>query len=99
MIQVMLFCLVPDFLLKTVEFPPLCCHLKNCLNLPKQLKTGKVVSPVKVTLTPSKDGDEEPKEEEILTLDVERRDCVMAENDPRSYLWSARNLEATCSLR
>jgi len=41
--------------------------------LPAELKEGKykssqVISPVKVTLTPSKEGDEEPKEE-ILTLE------------------------------
>jgi len=42
-------------------------------------KTGKVVSPVKVTLTPSKDGDEEPKGEEILTLDMDSEDEFISE--------------------
>jgi len=41
-------------------------------------KTRKVVSPVKVTLTPSKDGDEEPKEE-ILTLDMESDEEIISE--------------------
>ena len=27
-----------DLVVTTVEFPPWCCLLKNCLTLPKQLK-------------------------------------------------------------
>jgi len=44
-------------------------------------KTGKVVSPVKLTLTPSKEGDEEPKEE-ILTLDMDSDDEIISEEKP-----------------
>merc|ERR1712192_226184 len=44
-------------------------------------KTGKVVSPVKVTLTPSKEGAEEPKEE-ILTLDSDEEEVPVKEKPP-----------------
>merc|ERR1719500_1193391 len=48
-------------------------------------KTSKVVSPVKVILTPSKDGDEEPKEEEILTLDS-GDDAISDEKPPGMWV-------------
>jgi len=44
-------------------------------------KTGKVVSPVKVTLTPSKEGAEEPQEE-ILTLDTDEEEVPVKEKPP-----------------
>merc|ERR1719369_989013 len=45
----------------------------------KYRATGKVVSPVKVVLTPSKEGDEEP-EDEILTLESEDESVVKEKN-------------------
>jgi len=45
----------------------------------KYRATGKIVSPVKVVLTPSKEGDEEP-EDEILTLESEDESLVKEKN-------------------
>merc|ERR1712025_374742 len=57
--------------------------------LPAELKEGKykssqVISPVKVTLTPSKEGDEDPKEE-ILTLESDG-EGISNENPPGMWV-------------
>jgi hypothetical protein len=44
-------------------------------------RTGKVVSPVKLILTPSKEGAEEPQEE-ILTLDTDEEEVSVKEKPP-----------------
>ena len=38
------------------------------------LRTSKVISPIKVSLTPCKDGEEQQVEDEILTLDSEEEE-------------------------